>query len=270
MEGSQGGGSTQGLGLVASHLVQELHDGVSVPLAEDGGDPGVDRTGMALQTGGGADVALPSLGYNGPEGYPASHAGAAIACNNPSVGADTPRAHIGPDAAPISCNTTTGSHIHGALGMLHVRGQSAWGARTNDVSGAVMLGPVRGNEAHGGQSGSRAKQSQSAGDADPQNAGAVIAGLQLINQGNHCYQHAMLLSYVWAATYAAGCTSLLSDSDASRAFHGRLHPVIVFLMHGVTRVLLCRCLMWQSLLQQWRHRDVTLRDNMISQNSCNS
>ena len=114
-----------------------------------------------------------------------------------------------------------------------------------------MSGTVCSAEAHGGQSGPRTNQSQPAGDNDTQNAAAVIAGLQMINQSNHCYQHALVLPYMWATTHAAGCVPL--HSDASRACHGSLHPVLTFLMRGPCRVILSRCLMWQSLLQQWRH-----------------
>ena len=195
VEGGQGIGSTQGHDLTMCHLVQELHVGISIPTSEDrtrGGDAGVNRTGLALQTGGGVDVALPGLGHDSTEGHPASNAGAAVACNHPTGSADTPRARIGSDAASLSCNTSTGKHIHGTLGVLHARGQSAGGACSKDVSGSIVPGTVRGHEAHGGQFGPRANQSQPAGNADTQNAGAVIAGLQLVNQSNYCYQHALL------------------------------------------------------------------------------
>ena len=78
----------------------------------------------------------------------------------------------------------------------------------------------------------------------------MIAGLQLVNQSNYCYQHAFILSYMWASHFAAGCS--LPPLEASSGFHGRLKPVIDFLTSGVRRVILSRCLMWASLLQQWR------------------
>ena len=255
MEGGQGVGSTEGGNLSTSHPVQELHVGVSIPTTEDrarGGGSGVGGTGLALQAGGGIDVALSGMGHSSTEGHPASHAGTTNACNNTPGSADATRACVGSDAASLSCNPPSGSHVHGSIGMLHARGQSSGSACSKDVSGSVVLGAVCSPEAHGGQFGSRENQSQPAGHADQQNAGSVIAGLQLVNQSNYCYQHALLLPYMWATISAAGCASFPTD-DASRALHGRLFPVLDFLMRGSCRVVLNRCLMWQSLLQQWRH-----------------
>jgi len=106
---------------------------------------------------------------------------------------------------------------------------------------------MRGHEADGNQLGTGTNQAKPAGTADRQDA-AVIAGLQLVNNGNYCYQHALLLSYMWTSYCAAGCMVRRSDG-----YNGRLQPIIDFLMRGPKRVLLSRCLMWQPLLQQWRH-----------------
>ena len=194
-------------------------------------------------------MAISGVGLHASERRTSSHDGAGVTHPDRASGPDTSRECKGSHVASLSRHHAAGGDLHGALGLLHAGDKSTRSSCTEDVSGVDKHGTMRGNEAYGGKSGAGAHQSESAGGTNQQ-AASVIAGLQLVNQGNYCYQHAFILSYMWASHFAAGCS--LPLPEVSSGFHGRLQPVIDFLTSGARRVILSRCLMWASLLQQWR------------------
>ena len=249
LERGQSLDATQGYVLVAGCLVQVLYDGTAVEASnggEAGGTGGINLEGLDVPARRGTDVEIPGVGHREAAGCAPPIAGADCTHDNPTDGAILVGPRVRPDSTQVSRHEAVGRDLCGTISMLYARNQLEGRARTENASGALLPGPMRGHEADGNQLGTGEDQAQPAGTADQQ-AVAVIKGLQLVNNGNYCYQHVLLLSYMWTSCCAVGCVA--GDSDG---YNGRLQPVIDFLMRGPKRVLLSRCLMWQPLLQQWR------------------